>query len=241
MNWIPSKIGAEPKKLGALAALALIALVAYFLNRNPENSNAPARPAPTRPANAPGPMAPSIARPTKRVAQNGLSGAPKEFKPYIGMPKNMDPSEVDPTLHLAALVRLQDVKVDGTSRSLFEISAAPPVAATEIAKLHEPDKIKLSPFIGPIQPKPPPPTPVPSAPPIPLKFYGFVNPARPDIKRAFFTDQSGEDITIAGEGEMIKKRYKVIRIGVNSAEVEDTQFKGNNTKQTLPLETEAQG
>jgi hypothetical protein len=39
---------------------------------------------------------------------------------------------------------------------------------------------------------------------------------------------------------MIKKRYKIIRIGINSATVEDTQFKSNN-QQTLPLETEVAG
>jgi hypothetical protein len=87
-------------------------------------------------------------------------------------------------------------------------------------------------------PPPPPPPPTPKAPPIPLKFYGFVNPARPDVKRAFFLES--DEIVIAGEGDMIKKRYKILRIGVNSAEVEDTQFKGDNTKQTLPLETELQ-
>ena len=46
---------------------------------------------------------------------------------------------------------------------------------------------------------------------------------------------------MAGEGDMIKKRYKIVRIGVNSAVVEDTEFKGNNTKQTLPLEAELPG
>ena len=66
-----------------------------------------------------------------------------------------------------------------------------------------------------------------------------MNPARPDVKRAFFLE--GDEIVMAGEGDMIKKRYKIIRIGVNSAEVEDTEFKGDNTKQTLPLETELQG
>ena len=50
-----------------------------------------------------------------------------------------------------------------------------------------------------------------------------------------------EDIVVAGEGEVIKKHYKIVRIGINSAEVEDILFKGNNTKQTLPLETELQG
>jgi hypothetical protein len=66
-----------------------------------------------------------------------------------------------------------------------------------------------------------------------------VNPARPDVKHAFFLDN--DEIIVAGEGDLIKKRYKILRIGVNSAEVEDTTFKGDNTKQTLPLETELQG
>jgi len=43
------------------------------------------------------------------------------------------------------------------------------------------------------------------------------------------------------EGELVKKRYKIMRIGVNSALVEDTTFKGDNTQQTLPLEAEMNG
>ena len=66
-----------------------------------------------------------------------------------------------------------------------------------------------------------------------------MNPTRPDVKHAFFLDN--DEIVVAGEGDLIKKRYKILRIGVNSAEVEDTTFKGDNTKQTLPLETELQG
>ena len=90
-------------------------------------------------------------------------------------------------------------------------------------------------------PQPPPPVVVPAdpkAPPIPLKFYGFVNKSKVGDKRAFFLD--GDDIVIAAEGDMIKKRYKIVRIGVNSAVVEDTQFKSNN-QQTLPLEAELAG
>ena len=37
-------------------------------------------------------------------------------------------------------------------------------------------------------------------------------------------------------GELVKKRYKVVRIGVNSVVVEDTQFK--NHQQTLVLQQE---
>ena len=65
-----------------------------------------------------------------------------------------------------------------------------------------------------------------------------MNPAKVTYKRAFFLD--GEDIIIAGEGDLIKKRYKIVRIGVNSAVVEDTEFKSNN-QQTLPLEAEMAG
>ena len=80
-------------------------------------------------------------------------------------------------------------------------------------------------------PKPPPPPPPP---PIPLKFYGYSGALRSNVRRAFFLD--GEDIVQAGENETIHNRYKIIRIGVNSAVVEDTIAK--NT-QTLQLADEA--
>jgi len=94
-------------------------------------------------------------------------------------------------------------------------------------------------FIGPKQPGPPPPPPVPpKAPPVPLKFYGFVNQTKAGVKRAFFLD--GDDIIVASEGQLIKNRYKIVRIGINSAVVEDTQFK-NDSQQTLPLVEEVTG
>ena len=51
---------------------------------------------------------------------------------------------------------------------------------------------------------------------------------------AFFLD--GEDIIVTWEGDMIKNRYKVVRVGVNSVEMEDTQFKST---QTLQLQEDA--
>ena len=50
------------------------------------------------------------------------------------------------------------------------------------------------------------------------------------MRRAFFLD--GDDILVAGENETVKNRYKIVRIGVNSAVVEDTT---NKNQQTLPL------
>jgi hypothetical protein len=63
-----------------------------------------------------------------------------------------------------------------------------------------------------------------------------VNASRGGSRRAFFLE--GEEIHVAAEGELVKKRYKVVRIGVNSVNMEDTQFEG---QQTLPLAPEAGG
>jgi hypothetical protein len=81
--------------------------------------------------------------------------------------------------------------------------------------------------------KGPPPPPPP--PPIPLKFYGLSGAMRTTVRRAFFLD--GEDIVQAGENETIRNRYKILRIGVNSATVEDTVAKN---QQTLQMVDEAQ-
>ena len=210
MNVIPSKVGADPKKIGILAGLVLIAGYFYFSNSNSGGGSAPvaSRAPVANLANVPG----TAVRPAFRNVQQAASS----------------------TRDLLAKVRT--VGVDGGTRSLFEISAAPP----EELKVKEPDKIAIArPVMGPEQPKAVEPPPEPKAPPIPLKFYGFVNKTKVGDKRAFFLD--GEDIVIAGEGDMIKKRYKIVRIGVNSAVVEDTEFKGNNNQQTLPLEAELNG
>jgi len=238
MTWSQIKLGAEPKKVAILTALLLVAGYFFISSRNSGDSGASAKSAPvTAP---PAVVSKTGARPAgrpNRAAKAGLGKNAGEFRPGIGKTE-IDPN-VDPTLHLNLLAKLQDVKVEGVGRSLFEIGAAPAVV---VAK--EPEKIKPAAklFVGPVQPPPPAPPPPPEvkrAPQIPLKFYGFVNPSRTDIKRAFFLD--GEEIIIAAEGELVKKRYKILRIGVNSAVVEDTTFKGDNTQQTLPLEAEMNG
>ena len=236
MNLKFSGVGAEPKKIAVLVGLGAIAGYFYFSNSNSGGSTSPT-PASTvqtgaspRAAGRPAGRAAAV-----RVTQKGLNQTTREFKPSFKF-SGIDPSNIDPTLHLNLLAKLQDVKVEAGARSLFEIGKEP-VAA--VVKGPEPQIVVAKPFVGPKPPPdPPPPPPDPKAPPIPLKFYGFVNPSKATNKRAFFLD--GEDIIIAGEGDMVKKRYKIVRIGVNSAVVEDTQFKSNN-QQTLPLEAEMAG
>ncbi len=232
MNVIPSKVGADPKKIAVLAGLVLVAGYFYFSNSNSGGSSTVSR----APANSPAIAAlpGSAARSSFRVVQQGSAGA-REFRPTL-KPKNIDTASIDPTLRLDLLAKVKTVEVETGTRSLFEIAAAPP----EEIKVKEPEKIAIARlFVGPEPPKKAEPPPEPRAPPIPLKFYGFVNKSKVGDKRAFFLD--GEDIVIAGEGDMIKKRYKIVRIGVNSAVVEDTEFKGGNTQQTLPLIAELAG
>jgi hypothetical protein len=239
MSLMPSKVGADPKKIAVLGGLVAVAGFVYLYNSNSGGeSGSAAVPARARVGTAaPSTLASqrSAERQSYRVVQQSAGGT-REFRPSL-KPRNIDPATIDPTLRLDLLAKLKSVTVEAGTRSLFEILAAPPAA--EIAE-KEPAKIAIkAPFVGPIQPKPVEPPPEPKAPPIPLKFYGFVNKTKlGDDRRAFFLD--GEDIVIASEGELIKKRYKIVRIGVNSAVVEDTNFKSNN-QQTLPLEAELSG
>jgi hypothetical protein len=236
MSLIPSKLGADPKKIAILGGLVVVAGYFYFSNSNSGGGGGSNTPIASRAPVAASPgKAPRVgARASNRGSQQDASGA-REFKPSL-KPKNIDTTNIDPTLRLDLLAKVKTVAMDAGTRSLFEIAAAPPEA---IKNIKEPEKIAIAkPFVGPVMPKPVEPPPEPKAPPIPLKFYGFVNKTKVGDKRAFFLD--GEDIVIAGEGDMIKKRYKIVRIGVNSAVVEDTQFKSNN-EQTLPLEAELNG
>ena len=196
MTWAQVKLGAEPKKVAVLAVLLLAAGYFFISNSNSGDSGGSAKSAS---ATAPPVLIPkSNARPgrSSRATKAGLGKNTKEFRPAIGKTE-IDPN-VDPTLHLNLLAKLQDVKVEGGARSLFEIGAAP----AAIVAVKEPAPIKpISRFVGPLPPPPPAPEvkpPTPRAPQIPLKFYGFVNPSRTDIKRAFFLD--GDEIIIAAEG-----------------------------------------
>jgi len=78
-------------------------------------------------------------------------------------------------------------------------------------------------------PPPPPPPPVQQIAPITLRFFGFANRAG-EPKRVFLAD--GDNVFVASEGEVVERRYKVLRIGVNSVDVQDLL---NNVSTTIPL------
>ncbi len=221
-----------------MVLVALLLVAGYFYFSNSDSGSSPPQ---ARSGAVPEPLrtgARATGRASGRDLTRGALSGPREFRPAFPT-KGVDPSRVDPTLHLSALARLAKVQAEAGTRSLFDIAPEPQQAKIDVK---EPGKIEIArKFVGPMPPaKPAEPVtpPEPKAPPIPLKFYGFVNPPKAGIKRAFFLD--GDDIVIAGEGDMVKKRYKIVRIGVNSAIVEDTDFKSNN-QQTLPLVAELAG
>jgi hypothetical protein len=63
-----------------------------------------------------------------------------------------------------------------------------------------------------------------------LKFYGFAS--QPGEAKKIFL-KLNEDVFVAGEGEIVDRRYKVIRITNNSVEIQDVVNSG--PPQTIPL------
>ncbi|HEY1336843.1 MAG TPA: hypothetical protein VGF59_05005, partial [Bryobacteraceae bacterium] len=160
----------------------------------------------------------------------------EEFHPVLRSKRqdeHIDTAKVDPTLKLDLLAKLQQVE-PSAGRNLFQFGA-PPARKEEVA-LKGPEPI-VRPFVGPKQPPPPPPkmTPVePPPPPIPYKYYGYTIARDNGRKTAFFLD--GEEILLANEGQTVKRKYRVVRIGTNSVVMEDVDSK---KQQTLPITEEA--
>ena len=222
------KLGADPKKVAILAGLLLVA--GYFIITNVFSGPAPQSASQAVRARTEMPV--EIGRPAPRAEiRKTKTNRNQEFRPSLKPRKpgeSVDLSSIDATLRLDLLAKLQDVKAQGGERSLFDFGSVPPPKPGP--------KVIPKPIYTVALPPPPPPGPPPPPPPprIALKFYGYTMPVPQGAKRAFFLD--GEDILVASEGDVVKKRYRVVRIGVNSVLVEDLEFK---QQQTLPLVAEA--
>jgi hypothetical protein len=238
------KTGAEPKKVAILAGLLVTGAVVLYFNMfagdsEPKRPAAPAAAAVSSPAPAAyvAPRATPAAADRRRSAKNNVSS---EFKPRQGVEpgaEKPDPATIDPTLRLDLIAKLQNVEPPPAIRNIFQYGAAPPPPAPAGKTVELP---KNPPTITINRPPPPPPgppptPPAPTAPPMTFKYYGYKVSKSDGRKEAFLLD--GDDIIIAGENDSVKRgRYKVVRIGVNSITIEDTQFKST---QTLQLQEDA--
>src|SRR5690242_19084982 len=236
------KLGAEKEKKKVVFLVVLTVAAAYLLYTNVFSSD---------PGSGPGASPGSgTARPATSGARSSAatpaSGTPansartaasrrtsQDFRPVWKRKTAVDTSMIDPKLRLDLLAKVQAVELGQGERNLFQFGvAAAPALPKEPRPIipKTPEQIRREQEAAIAAQGPPPP------PPIPLKYYGYAAQRIDGHKRAFFLD--GDDIFVAAEGDVVKRRYEVVRIGINSAVVEDTQL---NSTQTLPLAEESAG
>jgi hypothetical protein len=124
---------------------------------------------------------------------------------------------LDPTLDFESLRQSEQIKYAGNGRNIFAMGAPPIPVPVKSGVTDQPQAY--------IPPPPPPP------PPITMKFFGFAS--RPgELKKVFLVQ--GEDVFIAGEGEIVNRRYRILHISTAppAVDVEDVL---NNNRQSLPM------
>jgi hypothetical protein len=145
---------------------------------------------------------------------------------------------LDPTLRFELLKGSEDVEYKGTKCNIFTGQCGE--MQPKVARVKTPPPPNCSPGAPP-DPRcgPPPPNCTPGAapdprcppPPIPLQFFGFASrPGEP--RRIFLKSTDTNDVFVASEGEVVNRRYRVLRIMNAGVEIEDVL---NNNKQVLPL------
>jgi hypothetical protein len=128
---------------------------------------------------------------------------------------------LDPTLRLDLLASSEQTVYEGSGRNIFVSRpdvVIPPVGSSPVTDgKNEPGHGYVPPII-------------PQAPPIPLKFYGFASSVG-EPKKIFL--KMGEDVWVAGEGEIVDRRYKVIQITPTSVSIQDMVY--SSPPQNIPL------
>src|SRR5580698_1944920 len=123
---------------------------------------------------------------------------------------------LDPTLHPEIMRQAESLEYTGRGRNIFSQFSVAPEIPKPVAPIRE----------AHVDTGPPPPPPPP---PINLGFYGYAA-EKTGQKQVFLLH--GDDIFIASEGDVVDRRYRVVKIGTASVQVEDIPY--HNT-QTLPL------
>ena len=200
------KLGTEDKKKRTIAMIAVslaLTAIAYMVWYLAGGS----------PSVPPPPTASESTTPTFATPASGVNGATGNTAQHVE-----SATSLDPTLHPEWMAMAENTVYSGTSRNIFSKDSLPPVQEAAIEKPIAPART------GPVVPSGPPPPP-----PIDLKFYGF---AKHQNGRKLVFLMHGEDIFIAGAGDIVNGRYKVIQVNDNSVVIEDLAY---TNQQTLPL------
>jgi hypothetical protein len=199
-------LGTESRnKTIAAAALGGVALLIIVYQLMPSSSTVASTSVP------PAINVPESSPSAGHSGRNKSTGPPKKVRA---------PQSLDPTLNLQQLAITEQIKYEGSGRNIFIAQAEEiPRPLTPGTPDGKKDEAKIF--------QPPPVAPPP---PIPLKFFGFAShPGEP--KRIFLS--KGDDVFIAGEGEIVDRRYKVLRISPTSVEMQDVVNSG--PPQSIPL------
>jgi hypothetical protein len=159
-----------------------------------------------------GSSTPQVAR--AQVPHGNTTARPGTRGPALAIAAN----SLDPELRLKLLESSEGMKYEGSGRNIF-------VPSLEVI----PNPVDPGLRGGGKSLPPPPPLPPPGPPPIPLKFFGFASHAG-EPTRIFLAQN--DTVFIAYEGQIVDRRYKVLRITPNSVEIEDVL---NNNRQTIPI------
>jgi hypothetical protein len=167
-----------------------------------------------------GGMSSSAASPTaSRAADPTMDASPaprSSARTRVAGKKETMARSMDPSLRLDLLRESEDTKYEGTGRNIFRVFVEIPKPKAPVVT--DQQQIQAQ---GPPPPAPPP--------PINLTFYGFATPTG-GTKRIFLAQ--GEDVFIAKEGDIVDRRYKVVRISQNAVEILDVL---SNNRQSIPL------
>ena len=144
---------------------------------------------------------------TQTPALTGVVTANQKFQPL-----NVE----DPALRMDLLDRIHKQEYTGSHRNIFSAEPPPP-PASELRKNALPP--------APVVPAGPPPLEVPAT------FFGYLTNPRTGKRQAFFTN--GDDVFVVDEGEILMNRFRVLKIGNNSVDLEETS---SGRRATLTLE-----
>jgi hypothetical protein len=198
------KLGAENRKKAG-GAILLFAFAIFLLIRTLTTSS-PAPPAPSAAAATGAPK--PAAQPRRRSDQH-------HYVAYALAPT------LDPRLRLDLMKESERLQYEGSGRNIFQDRPLDPIptptAPGLTGKASTPQKPKWVP------------APPPQPPAIDLKFFGWAN--QPGEPKAVFLSR-GADVFVAHEGDIVARRYKVVRITPNSVEIEDVL---SNNRQSIPL------
>ncbi len=206
------KAGTQEKKKVYLAAGLFGIAILLFIKMLAGNSSPAAASAPIPAASTEIAAAPAVSRPAMRIIRG-------RNRPRPGAPVSQT---LDPRLQLALLSESENTEYTGKGRNIFR--------AEEMAEIPTPVAPPRPVATGPVTPQPVVPQGPPPPPPINLKFFGFANATGSPEKKVFLSQ--GDDVFVASEGDIVNRRYRVVRITPNSIEIEDVL---SNHRQTIPL------